>query len=121
METRAILTDKDIIAIDQDAAGIQALKYSVKDSVQTWFKPLQNGDWAVCFINRGSVTKKIEHDWKKNIITDSFSAKELNAVQANYMIKDLWQKKAIGSTAKVFQATILPHDVIMLRLTKQDY
>ncbi len=39
-ETQAILTNKDVIAVDQDPLGIQGLKFSVKDSVETWFKPL---------------------------------------------------------------------------------
>ena len=116
--TRAILTDKDVIAIDQDAAGIQALKYSDKDSVQTWLKPLQNGDWAICFLNRSSTPKSIQHDWKKNTVYDDLSAKEFNAEKNIYKLKDLWTKKESGNTDKPFQVTIPPHDVVLLRLIK---
>ncbi|MEI9958934.1 MAG: hypothetical protein WDM90_22070 [Ferruginibacter sp.] len=95
-ETKAILTDKDVIAIDQDAAGIQAFKFADKDSVQTWLKPLQNGDWAVCFLNRSSTPKSILHDWKKAVVYDSLSTKELNTTKSVYKLKDLWTKKRIG-------------------------
>ena len=50
--TKAILSNKDVIAINQDSLGIQALKVAVKDSLETWIKPLKNGNWAVCFLNR---------------------------------------------------------------------
>jgi alpha-galactosidase len=117
-DTKAILTNADVIAIDQDAAGIQALRYANKDSVQTWLKPLQNGDWAICFINRSSIAKTIQHDWKKNIIYDSLSAKELNAEKNTYKIRDIWLKKETGTTDRSLQLVIPPHDVVLLRLSK---
>jgi alpha-galactosidase len=117
-ETNAVLTDKDLIAIDQDAKGIQALKYSVKDSVQTWLKPLQNGDWAVCFINRSLSPKDLLIDWKQMIVNDNLSAMELNAVKNNYQVRDVWAKNNVGTTAKPFKAVLPAHDVIVLRLTK---
>ena len=48
-QTKSILTDKDVIAIDQDTMGIQGFRYAKKDSLETWVKPLSNGDWAVAF------------------------------------------------------------------------
>jgi len=117
-ETKAILTDKDVITIDQDAAGIQAFKFSDKDSVQIWLKPLQNGDWAVCFLNRSSTPKSIQHDWEKNMVYDDLSAKELNAAKISYRVRDLWAKRDLGSTDKSFQARLAPHDVVLLRLSK---
>lgn len=116
--TRAILTDKEAVAIDQDAAGIQAFKYSDRDSVQTWLKPLQNGDWAVCFLNRSSTPKSVQHDWKKNTVVDNLSSREFNAEKNIYKLKDLWTKKESGNTDRPFQATIAPHDVVLLRLGK---
>src|SRR5215831_6344429 len=50
-DTRMILTNKDAIGIDQDALGIQGFRYASNDSLDTWFRPLSNGDWAVCFLN----------------------------------------------------------------------
>ena len=117
-ETLAILTSKDAIAIDQDAAGMQAFKYSDKDSMQTWLKPLQNGDWAVCFINRSNTPKSISFDWKKENVANAFFNKQLNAAAINYKLHDVWTKKDIGSTANELSAVIPGHDVLMLRLKK---
>src|SRR5688572_17670559 len=75
-ETKEILTNKEAIAIDQDALGIQGLKYSANEGLETWFKPLQNGDWAVCFLNRKEVAQKIDFDWIKNVVIDDVSKRE---------------------------------------------
>ena len=47
--TKDILSNKEVIAVDQDSLGVQGFKYAVQDSLETWLKPLKNGDWAVCF------------------------------------------------------------------------
>lgn len=116
--THSILTDKDAIAIDKDALGIQAFRYSKNNMMETWFKPLSDGGWAVCFLNRGSNPQKISFDWKSENVTDDVYNKQLNASFTTYAIKDIWAKKGAGTTAKAFEATIPAHDVVMLRLSK---
>lgn len=69
--TRNILTNKDAITIDQDVLGIQGFKYASKDSLETWLKPLNNGDWAVCFLNRSVQPQKIDFNWKNENINDT--------------------------------------------------
>jgi alpha-galactosidase len=117
-ETVAILTNKDAIAIDQDAAGMQAFRYSNKDSLQTWFRPLQNGDWAVCFVNRSMTPKSISFAWKKEIVANAFFNKQLNAASVNYKLVDVWSKKDMGSTTNPLNAVVQGHDALMLRLKK---
>jgi alpha-galactosidase len=117
-ETRAILTNKDVISIDQDVAGIQALRYDDEDSLQTWFKPLKNGDWAVCFINRSQTPKALAIDWKQMMVHDELSGSEFNAVSTVYQWRDFWTKANKGTTAKAFNATLGGHDVILLRMSK---
>lgn len=48
-ETIDILTNKEMIAINQDTLGVQGFKYKAENGLETWFKPLKNGDWAVTF------------------------------------------------------------------------
>src|SRR3954453_16966930 len=88
-ETHDILTNKDAIMIDQDALGAQGFHYASKDSVQTWFKPLKNGDWAVCFVNRAAQPQQIQFDWKNENVTDKVSNASLNAGSVTYKIKDV--------------------------------
>lgn len=117
-QTQSVLTDKNVIAVDQDALGIQGFKYNSKDSVETWFKPLKNGEWAVCFLNRNSDARNISFDWKNENVTDTLNRLSLNAQTTNYEVKDLWTDKQFGNTAKELKASVGPHDVLMLRLTK---
>jgi alpha-galactosidase len=117
-ETQAILTNKEAISIDQDALGVQGFKYASADSVETWFKPLKNGDWALCFLNRGNTSRKIEFDWAKNVVKDDVFNHTLEIPSVTYKIRDVWKKKDIGTTKKIFKTEVPPHDVVMLRLTK---
>lgn len=117
-ETKNILTNKEVIAVNQDALGVQGFSYTMKDSVETWLKPLSNGAWAVCFLNRSVGPKQININWQQMIVTDSVSSAELNPVKYTYQLRDLWLFKQLKTTAKELQATIPGHDVLMLKLTK---
>jgi alpha-galactosidase len=116
--TDNILTNKNVVAIDQDPTGIQALKYSNNDSVEIWLKPLSAGDWAVCFLNRSAIAKNISFDWKNNLVTDSVSSQVLDAGKAAYGIKNVWTDKDAGTTNTALKATVPSHDVLLLRLSK---
>ena len=118
-ETQSVLANKEVIAIDQDSLGIQGLKHSVKDSVETWLKPLKNGQWVVCLLNRSKTPKVINLDWKTFSVTDSFSNRTLDTTGKEiYKLRDLWLKKNTGDTRKPLKATIPAHDVLCLRLFK---
>lgn len=116
-QTNAILTNKEAIAIDQDPLGIQGFKYADTDSLQTWFKPLQNGDWAVCFLNRSSRTKQVYFNWEMEFVVDKQFNYELDK-KINYTLYDVWNKKNNGTTAKELKSKLGPHDVLMYRLKK---
>jgi alpha-galactosidase len=115
-ETLEILTNTDAIAINQDALGIQGFKFAAKDSVETWFKPLENGDWAVCFLNRSSTPAKVGFDWKTKVY-DDFSKRDLGATKSVYQVFDVWKKKSLGNTNTSLNDEVPGHDVLMLRLS----
>ena len=115
-EVLAILTAKDVIAVDQDALGVEAFKYSENDGVEFWFKPLAAGDWAMCVLNRTKETKKISFDWKKETVSDAFAKRDANFSTATYALQNLWTKQSAGTTAETLSAEIPGHDVLLLRL-----
>lgn len=117
-ETLEILTNTDAIAINQDALGIQGFKFAAKDSVETWFKPLENGDWAVCFLNRSSTPAKVGFDWKTKVY-DDFSKRDLGATKSVYQVFDVWKKKSLGDTNTSLNEEVPGHDVLMLRLSEK--
>lgn len=117
-ETLKTLTNKSAIAIDQDKLGIQGFRYAKAGKLETWFKPLDNDAWAVCFLNRDNVAQKVSFNWKGENVTDDLTNRTLGAGTTTYKIKDVWSGKKEGSTAKTFEGEVPPHDVIMLVLTK---
>ena len=117
-ETRNILTNTEVIAIDQDSLGIQGFKYSASDSMEIWFKPLAGGDWGMCILNRSQKIKKFTFQWNQEKVSDSFSGKELQTDRIQYHLKDLWKNKEIGTTKKILTGDVPGHDVLMLRLDR---
>ncbi len=117
--TRKILTNKEVIAIDQDSLGVQAFKLSAKDGLDTWFKPLANGDWAVVFLNRADESRKVKFDWKANKIEDPDFDYAVDFSRTTFEVKDLWKDKTLKNTNKVLKAEVPPHDVLTLRLYKK--
>lgn len=114
-----ILTNKEVIAIDQDRLGIQGFKYSSNDSIEVWFKPIENDDWAMCVLNRDSKLQKFYFDWYKENVIDDVWNKSPNFKSLTYELRDLWNKVIIGTTRKELKTEICGHDVLMLKLLKQ--
>ena len=116
-KTLSILTNKELIAVNQDALGIQAYKHSDEGDLEVWVKPLSDGNWAVTFLNRSNTALKVNFDWAKNSFTDP-DFKHSVDFSKTYKLRDLWKNKDAGSTKKAFVATIGAHDVITLKISK---
>lgn len=115
-ETIALLTNKEIIAVNQDALGIQGFKYLQDKNLEIWAKPLQDGAWALCFLNTGNESEKITFNWNSHTIIDKIFNKEISFAKTPCKIRDLCAKKDIGTTKKPLVATIASHDVLMVTL-----
>lgn len=117
--TQQILTNKEVIDIDQDALGVQAFVQSSKDSMETWIKPLLNNEWAFCFLNRSTKPIAINFNFKENPVADSVSKTAVDFNKISYTLRDVWKKTTVGSTNKNFVSIVPPHDVVMLKLINQ--
>ena len=106
-ETKAILTNGEVIRVDQDPLGRQGSVVSIEQDLEVFVKPLSGGDTAVCFLNRGDQPKKLDVSWARY------------KIGGGLRIRDLWKHQQVGSTDGVFKATIGRHEVIMLRLSRQ--
>jgi len=105
-ETRAILTNKEVIRVDQDALGRQGSAVSVKEDLEVFVKPLQGGDTAVCLFNRGDQPRKLDLAWSDY------------KIGGGLRLRDLWKHQDVGTTDAPFRATLGRHEVIVLRLSK---
>ena len=66
-ETADILLNKEIIAINQDSLGKQAVTLFIRDNIQVLKKELRNGDLAICVFNRGDQPASFSLDLKKDL------------------------------------------------------
>jgi alpha-galactosidase len=105
VETKRILTNKDVIAIDQDPLGQQGYRASLNQDLEIFVKPLQGGDTAVCLFNRGGEEKKLDVSWEKL------------SIGSGHRVRDVWKGAEQGTTATNYRGTIAPHAVILLKLT----
>jgi len=118
-QTRDVLSNKEVIAIDQDSLGVQGFRQMVKDSVETWLKPLRNGEWALCLLNRSKSVRNVELDWKTFSVIDKLSNRTLDTTGKEiYKLRDLWLKKNTGDTRKPLKAIIPGQDVLCLKIFK---
>ncbi|WP_225974102.1 glycoside hydrolase family 27 protein [Arachidicoccus ginsenosidivorans] len=115
--TLAILTNKNVIAIDQDSLGIQGhRKEWTADSVEVWIKPLKNNQWAVAFLNRGSKTAQLQYTWSEKVLRDSVHHLQLDLRNSHYQIRDVWQDKPLGSTNQPLKTVIPAHDILLIKI-----
>ena len=103
-EIHDILTNKEVIAINQDALGRQGTRVAKNGDVEVWSKPLQDGSRAVVLLNRGSNEQQITVDWESLGYPMHLSAS----------VRDLWQHKDLGKFTGKFSAQVASHGVVMI-------
>lgn len=116
-ETKDIVLNKEVIAIDQDSLGIQGLKFAAEDGLEFWFKPLVNDEWAFCILNRTTEAKEYAIDWQKFNLYDDVSKRFTDFDSKVYDVRNLWSKQKEGNTKKMKNVTIPGHDVVLYRLS----
>ena len=106
-EIRDILTNKEVIAIDQDPLGMQGRKVRDDGDFEVWSKQLKDGSRGVVLFNRSSSAKEISVSWEEIGYT-----KNVNAY-----VRDLWMKKNLGVFKGTFTAEVASHGVVMIKIT----
>jgi alpha-galactosidase len=106
-ETKDILMNKEVIAVDQDPLGIQGRKVYDGGAIEIWMKPLSGAARAVILLNRGSEKAPMTVTWEQIGLAPGMEAK----------IRNLWTKSDYATNDKgLFTTLVDPHDVVMLRV-----
>ena len=105
-EIHDILTNKEVIAINQDALGIEGKPVRKEGDTEVFVKRLTGGNRAIILFNRGTAEKEISVNWEEMGYPDHFSA----------AVRDLWQHKDLGKFSGKFSASVPSHGVVMLRV-----
>jgi alpha-galactosidase len=103
-ETLDILTNKEVIAVDQDAKGVQGRRVAQEGPLEVWAKPLADGSVAVGLFNRGE---------SANPVTVNF--KDVGA-RSRVHLRDLWQHKDLGPFTGSYTGDVPRHGAILLKI-----
>jgi alpha-galactosidase len=110
--TRAILTNRDVIAVDQDWGGQQGTRL-VSDTVahtEVWIKPMKNGGRAVVLLNLGNVPTTI-----------AVRVADLGMLPAStYQAKDLWAHTT-QEVQETLQSGLGAHAAAMFVVQRQTF
>jgi alpha-galactosidase len=102
--TLGLLTNDEVLAVDQDALGKQAAKVSGQGDLVVYAKRLEDGAWAVGLFNLGPAEETVSISWTDLKIT------------GQQAVRDLWRQKALGTFADRFAAPVAPHGVVLVRV-----
>ena len=106
-ETKEILTNAEVIAVDQDSLGAQGILVSSgPPERQVWSKPLRDGSRAVVVLNRSTTPDSI---------TVSFARAGIHRDSAT--VRDLWRHAEVGRFARRYTTVVAGHSAAMLRIT----
>jgi alpha-galactosidase len=105
--TRSILTNRDVIAVDQDPLGVQGHRVSKDGTSEVWMKPLSGGAIALLLFNSGDAPARIRA-----------TAAQLGwPPHLRARVRDLWAHKNMRRWSGSIEATVEPHGIAMFRIT----
>jgi alpha-galactosidase len=105
-EIHDILTNKEVIAVNQDPMGSEGRRVLKNGDLEVWAKQMQDGSRAVVLLNRATTEKEVGFSWEDLGYPSHLSAS----------VRDLWQAKDLGQFKGKFSAAVAPHSVVMVRV-----
>jgi alpha-galactosidase len=105
-EILGILTNKEVIAVDQDPLGKQARRVSKDGDLEVWARQLSDGGYAVGLFNRGENSAKVTARWSDI------------GLNGKARVRDLWAHADRGEVADQFSADVPSHGVVMIKLQR---
>jgi alpha-galactosidase len=109
--TRATLTNPEVIAVDQDPAGVQGTRVSIAQGVdgnlEVWCKLLGTGltTKAVVLFNRSSTNASITVNWS-----------DISLQPGNATVRDLWARTDLGTFVNAYSAVVPTHGAELLKI-----
>ncbi len=115
-ETTALVTNKELIAVNQDSLGVQGFRFMNEGGIEVWAKPLANDEWAIAFVNMNNAENTVNFDWKKHIIEDGWLGRRVDALNKTYSVRELFSHKDLADTNTPIKQKLGAHDIIVVRL-----
>ena len=103
--TRATLANAEVVAIDQDAAGVQGRRVSKNGDLEVWSKPLADGGVAVALLNRGTRAANVEATWS-----------DAGVRSARAKVRDVWAHADRGLFNGGYAAQVPGHGAVVVKV-----
>ncbi len=101
--TKGLLTNPEVIDINQDPLGKQASRISKDGPGEVWARPLEDGSVAIALFNRGPLPLTVKAD---------LAACGVNG--SGLIIRDVWRQKDIGTASANYEAEIPRHGAVFV-------
>ncbi|MGW8282215.1 MAG: glycoside hydrolase family 27 protein [Gemmatimonadota bacterium] len=105
--TREILTNQEVLAVNQDSMGRQGRRATKRGDFEVWSRELHDGSRAVVLFNRGDAEAEIGVNWPDIGYPSRIEAS----------IRDLWRHADVGRFARGWSARVPAHGAVMVRVT----
>ena len=105
-ETKELLTNSDVIAVDQDSKGVQGHRVWQEGPLEIWAKPLADGSQAAGLFNRSESAIQMTLDFKG--IGAPAAAK----------LRDLLDHKDLATAQNSYTTEVPKHGVVLLKVSK---
>jgi len=102
--TVELLTNREVIAVDQDPAGKQGYRVAQEGPFEVWMKPMADGSKVVGLFNRQRTTEEMAVNFSQIGIAGSAT------------VRDLWLHKDLGSFRDKYSAFVPSHGVVLVRV-----
>jgi alpha-galactosidase len=115
-----LLTNDEMIAINQDPLGRQATLVHRAGGVQVRLKPLEGGAYAVGLFNTGGYgeTPASHFRWgDEQPVTWHFRFADAGLPPGRWQVRDAWRQRDLGVRESGISTTLPHHGVVVLVLT----
>jgi len=109
--TLSLLTNDEVLAIDQDPLGNQATQISNDGNRVVYAKTLEDGSFAIGLFNRGETETTVGLKW------GPWGTLPTTNVGETYQIRDLWRQQNLGEFKDQFETKVPSHGVVLIRMT----
>jgi alpha-galactosidase len=103
-ETTALLTNREVIAIDQDKLGKQGDRVTAEGPIEIWARTLADHSKAVGVFNRHEAPLSATVDFRAL------------GFRGTVTVRDIWHAKDLGPMKDTYTVTVPPHGVVVLRV-----
>lgn len=117
--TLSLLTNDEVLAVNQDALGQQARRVTQGVGFEVWAKPLADGSVAVGIFNTGLQTPVDAFNWEGGMPKRTLTANWADiGISGVYKVRDLWRQQDVGQFGGVFTVEVPFHGVALVKLTR---